>query len=483
MTDAVTDDFTLGINASHESFDRALKYQVPTYPAIPPLQSSNATNGTHRACSLSMSRSKRLPRSSAMHLTTVVEHKPPAYAPARIVEKCSVETFDVFEIDDIAEEKEPITGFLSVPTQERGSRTSTMSSVVSEISHQGPGAIYIRPSAQLQNMQSVSDRDRTLQEAARFYNSAMRKTSSRGIYTPTGTPESISNIPLSASVYQAHAKLNRSIRSIPDVGSCRSMQNWAKSSEWVEPCQTTEGPTDWIEDFLTRKEQADRAEEEKTRNEKKEKGALMRGNSFGKFRRRLSKKRVPEERRNTVPRRGRSEVANIPEWTRAFSWDIRTHEDMLRRDVSSDEISPDSIPSPPPFSHVEKAPRKSPPLAPYQPPASHAPEHIAQSPQKYNASQLSLHTPKYTCHNRSSKNSGLPKLKFRSVSLIGTDVKHSFSTTVVPIFVEGRNSISELVGKMEKLGQDFTRGRIGRKFRFKRKGKEGKRREGASVRR
>ncbi|XP_014555601.1 hypothetical protein COCVIDRAFT_101953 [Bipolaris victoriae FI3] len=482
--DLFTDNYTSGANASHESFDHALRYQVPTYPTIPPLQPLNTRNGTHRACGLGMSRSKRLPRPPSMHFTTVVEHKHPAYAPAQIAKKCSVETFSVFEIDDIAEEKVAITGFLSVPTQGRRSRASSMSSVVSEISHQEPGAIYIRPSAQLQNMQSVSDCDRKLQEAARFYSSAICKPNNLGIHTPTGTPESISNIPFRTSVYQAHAKLNRSLQSIPTLGSCKSIQNWARSSEWVEPCQTAEGPTEWIEDFLTRKEQADRAEEEQTRNEKKEKVTVMRGNSLDKFRRRLSIRRVPEERRNTVPRRRKSDMVSTRDRTRAVSWDIRTHENILGRYDFPSGLSSEHSPSPPPLNSVEKPPTQPAPApAPQQPPVSHDSIPTIKDPLKENMSQLSLHTPKYACHDRSSsKNSGLPRLKFRSVTMIGADVKKSFCTTVVPVIVEGKNNISELVSKMEKLGQGLTWGKIGKKVRFKRKGKGMKRKDSASTR-
>lgn len=481
-TDFFTDNYTSGTNASHESFDHALRYQVPTYPTIPPLQPLNTTNRTHRACALGMSRSKRLPRPPSMHLATVVEPKPPAYAPAQIAKKCSVDTFSVFEIDDIAEEKGAITGFLSVPPQGRCSRTSSMSSVVSEISHQEPGAIYIRPSAQLQNMQSVSDCDRKLQEAARFYSSAMCKSNNLGIHTPTGTPESISNIPFRTSVYQAHAKLNRSLQSIPNLGSCRSIQNWARSSEWVEPCQTAEGPTEWIEDFLTRKEQADRAEEEQTRNEKKEKVTVMRGNSLDKFKRRLSIRRVPEERRNTVPRRRKSDMVSTRDRTRAVSWDVRTHENILERYDFPSELSPKQTPSPPPFNSVEKPPTQSAPAS-QRPPVSDDSIPTIEDPLKENLSQLSLHTPKYACHDRSSsKNGSLPRLKFRSVSMIGADVKKSFCTTVVPVIVEGRNNISELVSKMEKLGQGLTWGKIGKKVRFKRKGKGVRRKDSASGR-
>ncbi|USP77416.1 uncharacterized protein yc1106_04690 [Curvularia clavata] len=430
-----------------------------------------------------------------MHLTTVVEHKPPVHAPARLTAKRSVETLEIYEIDNVAEKKEAITGFLSVPTQDRGSRTSTMSSVVSAKSHQGPGAIYIRPSAQLQNMQSISDRDRRLQDAAKFYNSALSLVNSRAVCTPTGTPESISNIPLSTSVYQAHAKLNRSLSSASDFASRRGIQNWAKSSEWVEPCQATEGATEWIEDFLTRKEQADRAEEEQTRNEKREKVTVMRGNSINKFRRRLSRRRTTSDKRSAEPRRGKLDSVDMPEWARAFSWDVRAHDDELRQDGpsnrtsnrssnrSSNRVSPDRTPSPPPpappSSEVAKPSRRSPPALsrfptsqnPFVPCTPTNPKRRS----KHDSPQLSPRTSKHPLQRRSSSKTGsLPKLKSRSVSLIGTDVKKSFSTTVVPILAEGKNSISGFVGKLERLGQGLNLGVVGRKLRWRRKGNGGK---------
>ena len=471
-----------------------LTSQIPTYPVIPPLQSSSMLNNTPRAYAISMSPSKRLPGSSAMKLTTVLEHKPPTYQPARITATYSAETLDIFESDSFAGENDGVSSFLEVTTQDRCSRTSTMSSVLSAESHQAPGAIYIRPSAQLQNMQSMSDRDARLEEAARYYRPGVGWTVGRantsGVYTPTGTPESISNIPLQNHVYQAHSNLNRSLRPIQDISPSMGIHNWAKSSEWVEPCNTGEGPTEWIEDFLSRKEQADREEEEKMRNERKEKIAVMRGNSIGKFRRRLSLKRGTEERR--IRRSGEArwestDIANIPERPRTFSWDLDTHED-IGRDALPDSSGSDGTPSPPPLYHSEKRFHRL-PSTPYRrghsqafcdpfastPATPATPATITNRDLQHchkSGSKSTPQTPRHSSYVCRTRTSSLPKLRFRSVSLTSADVKRSLSTNVIPAFAEGRNSVHGFVDKVEKLGGGLTRG-LSTRIKFGLKGLRG----------
>ncbi|RAR00856.1 hypothetical protein DDE82_006950 [Stemphylium lycopersici] len=379
--------------------------QIPTYPAIPPLQSSNATDGPRQAHGLTMSRRKPLPKSSTVKLSPVAEHKSSTYELTAPTGTRDAEPVEIAKTDDL--EDSTISGLLSVPKQDRYSRTSTMSSAISAKSHEGPGAIYIRPSAQLESMQCISELDKKLRSAAKCRNGWQtmgRKND--GVHTPTGTPESISNIPLNAQVYRAHSRLNHTIQNIPDVTDRVSMQDWAKSSEWIEPCSTAPGPTEWIEDFLTRREQADRAEENKKRKQKRENG-ILRGNSLNNFVRRLSGKKVVGKRKSFETRRGNiEEVVRMPERTRALSWDVVPEQAMAAQDAPPDRSSPKQALSPPPRLCAENRSHTSPAML-YRSPTFHEP--VAAAFTLHHAAATTTHTMDNTYQSPPQPSSSSPQ--------------------------------------------------------------------------
>lgn len=70
-------------------------------------------------------------------------------------------------------------------------------------------------------------------------------------------------------------------------------------------------------------------------------------------------------------------------------------------------------------------------------------------------------------------------MKVKAVTSIGSDLKRSISTGVAPVITEGKDSVKNLVGKVERAGGSMTR-----KFSASLKDKLkafGKKKEGMSV--
>ncbi|KAG9192545.1 hypothetical protein G6011_11279 [Alternaria panax] len=341
---------------------------VPTYPTIPKLQPSDVTDTIHQADGLTIPRSKPSLGSSHNKLPTVIESKPSNHQLTGISFEEAVPTISITETDRLVASNNAITSTSNMLLHLPSSRTSTMCSAVSAKSHQEPGPIHINPSAQLQSMQSISELDSRLTEVSNLRKPWGKprydRISGQGTYTTTGTPESISKVPLSAGLFEAHSRLNDNLLSqyVDEVAK----YDWARSSEWVEPCAVDDGPKEWIEDYLTRQEQADRDEEsERQRQEKQDKryrGIRSRVNSTDKFRRKLSKKRVTkewgsfearQERKNAMvfdldagssPRRRTSipipgEDLEKPERARAFSWSPDTPQDLISENALLNQSS------------------------------------------------------------------------------------------------------------------------------------------------
>ncbi|KAF1838259.1 hypothetical protein BDW02DRAFT_11305 [Decorospora gaudefroyi] len=432
--------------------DREPTSSVPTYPLVPKLQSSHATNSIHTAHALTVPRRKPVSRSSLTKLTTVTEHRPPAYQPTQPVAASEL-------LGDISrpapvnvEENDTINDLSNVPAPERSSRTSTMSSATSVASYQGPGAICIRPSTQLHSMQSISELDVRLKAASSlrrpWARSKVYPACPQESFPPTGTPESLTNTPLNASVYEAHSRLNDSLHSTSNSIYRLNAKDWARSSEWVEPCPIVEGPTEWIEDFLTRKAEADRIEEEhllRQKQEKKEKGILGRVDSIDRFRARLSlsvrrrrtsvaavgKRGSFEARQERSPRGWSSTVGMAEMAKRRFSWDEHYDgvltEDGKRRLGTEDKLT--------------------------QSPKQH--NHLASPPQ---FSCSLAHQPSLSQSQVPSQRSHTAKFRLPSVATISADVKRSLSANVGPSFTQGRSSVKELVHRFERLGGSLKHG-------------------------
>lgn len=224
---------TLEQETNTQTYDNMGILGVPTYPNVPKLQSSEVTNTIHEADAPTMPRREPLSSLSHSKLTKVIEHRPPTYRPTGLLLEGAVPTTSITETDEVIASDDAITSISNMPPHLPSSRTSTMCSAVSAKSHQGPGPIHVSPSAQLQSMQSISELDARLNGATSlrkpWRTSRHNRTSSQVTYTPTGTPESISNVPLSVGLFEAHSRLNDNILSQYVGGVNRGA--WTKSSE------------------------------------------------------------------------------------------------------------------------------------------------------------------------------------------------------------------------------------------------------------
>ncbi|KAI4662496.1 uncharacterized protein J4E79_004786 [Alternaria viburni] len=82
-------------------------------------------------------------------------------------------------------------------------------------------------------------------------------------------------------------------------------------------------------------------------------------------------------------------------------------------------------------------------------------------------------------HQSHGRTGSWEKLKVKAVTSIGSDLKRSISTGVAPVITEGKDSVKNLVGKVERAGGSMTR-----KFSASLKDKLkafGKKKEGMSV--
>jgi hypothetical protein len=453
---------------------------VPTYPTVPKPHFSNMMDGTHQTHKLTVSRRKPLPKPAQKELSTVLEHKPPIYRPVSAPPIRAVSSID--DIAHVFQKDDAVIGHPCFPVDRPSSRTSTISSLRSAKSHTEPGPIHIRPSCQLQSMQSISELDARLEEATNLRKpwrmSWPNRSSGQATYTPTGTPESISNVPLSAGVYEAHSRLNRNI--LPEPTDRVGVHDWARSSEWVEPSAMDQGSTEWIKDFLARQEQADREEKSERRRlakrDSKYGSIRSRVGSTGKFRRKLSMKRVASERGSFEARQekrnGRVFDLNIGSFPNSRAIIPIPGED-LERSASSRAFScnyiTDQLPRPqtavanrsswaptPSATHITHAPERLHMSLPSRW-SSHHPSHTTfpSNPYQSTSAQQTWVT-KHGCHTH-GRTSSWEKLKVKAVTSIGSDLKRSISTGVVPVFSEGKGGVKNLVGKVERAGESMTR--------------------------
>jgi hypothetical protein len=292
---------------------------------------------------------------------------------------------------------------------------------------------------------------------------------------------------LSVGLFEAHSRLNDNILSQYVGGVNRGA--WTKSNEWVEPCTIDDGPKEWIEDFLTRQEQADRDEDgERQRQEKQDKryaGIWGRVNSANKFRRKLSVKRVlgergsfearqermeegafgidigsPDDRRASIPISGAD--LGAPTSERAFSWTPDTHQPLMSLTVLPNRSSwtPTSTTpasSSPPLHRIHVADRLH-MLPPSQRPSRRTLLNCCSFTPKNRRSTSALQRVVtrqqfHTCLRSSS----WEKLKVKKVTSIGSDVKRNISSGFSPAIDEGKDSVKNLVGRVEKVGENVTR--------------------------
>ncbi|KAF1946828.1 hypothetical protein EJ02DRAFT_430387 [Clathrospora elynae] len=261
--------------------ERASTPNIPTYPAIPKLQSSTvATGEVHQAPPLTPPRRRVLPKSSLTKLATVIEHTPPTYQP-RKTPPIPSSTVEIVESDKVVEQM--ATSPASSP-QGQDSSSRTISSSASTKSHTGSGVIYIQPSAQLQSMQAISERD--LVEMGGDEDSSAPWTSTRVYsmtrqtlpmaYIPTGAPSNNNDV----GINKAHARFNNTL--------VHSSAQKPLASQTKPPTTMVKEHTEWIEDFLARKEETDHFEAEdriiQERREKRERGLLGRVDSINRFR-------------------------------------------------------------------------------------------------------------------------------------------------------------------------------------------------------
>jgi hypothetical protein len=413
---------------------------IPTYPAVPKLQSSIETEGVHDVHTLT-SRRKLLPKPSHPKLFTVIEDRPPTYLPTTPHKTLHFPLRR--RTGTTSDEDDRITGLLDVPAQEQYSRTNTMSSTNSINSHQGPFPIYISPSMQLQGMQSIGEMDYERQRLRAHTPIPLTRSQASSLienHTSSEVPSSTSN---EYNIYKAHFHLNDTIRcstSTPSEHICT--RDWARSTEWVAPSGNTEGPTEWIEDFLVRREEADRLEAEERRRKGKEKrpdGLLRRVSTIGKNsmnKRRLSK------RNNT---QGRASFEARQESTRP-RWHVQTPE----RDISRDQDQHLRVEEVHDIRKDSDSPPSDSRLSYSSPPRNSVLITTATAPSR-SIQQAAPPAPPQQ-RFQSFNNPRSSKFTFRSVSKIRTTVKRSFSSSVVPAFNEGRNSVKDLVVKFERLG-------------------------------
>lgn len=452
------------------TYDDVTTSGLPTYPAVTKLQLLNMTDIIHQSHALTMPRRKPLPKSSQNELTAVIEHKPPFYRPASALPLRTTTIINGTEEDNIHS-----CSPLSTPS----SRASTMNSLVSTKSHTEPGPIHIHQSSQLQSMQPIGELDARLHEVASLRKSWRRTWPNRAgnEATPTGTPESISNVPLSGGVYEAHSRLNCNILSNP--AERVYLHGWARSSEWVQPCATDESSKEWIEDFLARQEQANRNEHGEIRrlgNQDSKHGSIRsRVGSTDKFRRKLSMRRVTDERGSFEARRERRHgrlfdldiesspygraIVPIPgenlegaAISRAISRNSITNQRLRSQTAMSNRSSW----APTSALHPTHAPEPYHMSLPSRWPSAY-PTRITFTPKPYHSTPAQR--PKVRKHGYQShgRTGSWEKLKAKAVSSIGSDLKRSISAGVVPVITEGKDSVKNLVGKVEKAGESMTR--------------------------
>ena len=446
--------------------------------------STDVTDITHRADALTLTRPR--PWSSLSHskLTAAIDHEPPTYHPTSLPLEGTLPVISSVETGEVITRDDTVTSIPNTSLRLPSSRTSTICSAVSARSYQEPGPIQINPSAQLQSMQSISKLDARINEITSSYRpwSTLRhgRTSNQAAYIPTGTPGSITNIPFKADLFESHSRLNNSILS-PYADGAHKHQ-WAKSSEWVEPCTINDGPKEWIEDFLTRQEQADRDEEnERQLQEKQDKqyGSIRyRVNSADKFRRRLSKKRVSGERGSFEARQERKngnglnidlgptpfrqtsdptpgEDLDGPARARAFSWTPDTHQSPISLTALTDRSSWTRTSSSPLY-RTHAADRLHMSLSSHHPSrrkfsnSSFAPSHH-RSTSALKRAATRQHS---TAHLRTSS---WENLRVKKITSIGPGLKRTLSTGFVPAITEGKDSMKGLMGRVEKVGESVTR--------------------------
>ncbi|KAE8865444.1 hypothetical protein PTNB29_02591 [Pyrenophora teres f. teres] len=238
------------------------------------------------------------PTTSTLHLATRLEslHQPHTLVTSRReLSSRATPAKRTTWTNAAAEENDTIASLPHVPTQERrSSRTSTMSSMVSAISFQGLGAIYIQPSKELNTMQSISNLRAKLQDMRSLGKPWTRPDSRNEIHTASSSSRSIASIPLCSRVHDAHTRLNQALNAPSRPTNRINTQDWTGPSEWIEPSSAVQGPQEWIEDFLNRKEEADRAESA-LRMQEQNKGFLSRSKSIHKLKSRLNKTRLYDD--------------------------------------------------------------------------------------------------------------------------------------------------------------------------------------------
>lgn len=464
--------------------DHSTTSGVPTYPAVPKLQFLNVTDAVHQSHALTMSRRKPLPKSSQNELTPTIEPKPPFYRPASAPPLRTTTLINDTEEDTV----HPCS-----PLSRPSSRASTMNSLVSAKSHTEPGPIHIHPSSQLQSMQSIGELDARLHEVASLRNSLRMTWPSRtsSDATPTGTPESISNVPLSGGVYEAHSRLNGNIRSKSTERVY--LHDWARSSEWVQPSATDESSKEWIEDFLARQEQANRdvhGEGRRLGKQDSKYGSIRsRVGSIDKFRRKLSMRRVTDEQESFEARQERrhgrvfdldiesspygraivpipGEDLERPAISRAFSRNsitnqhLRPETAMSNRSswapASSSALHSTHAPEPHHMSLPSRWPSSYPTCSTFTPNPYHSTPKQRPKVKKhrYQTHGYGYQSRGYQSHGRTGS---WEKLKVKAVTSIGSDLKRSISTGVAPVITEGKDSVKNLVDKVERAGGSMTR--------------------------
>lgn len=449
--------------SSSATFDAPRTANIPNYPAVPKLQSSNTTNKLHEVHALTIPR-RPVPTSSLTKLTTVLENRLPTYQPTPTP---ASSTKAVIGVTKNTEEDDAITSLPKLQTQEPSTRTSTMSSTSAQ-SHREPGPIYFRPSAQLRRMQSAIEDELTPKRASRLNSpwAGLRnrhRTQTEQVYTPSGTPDSLSDAAISRnSVYEAHSRLGKTL-SRPGSDERVDKVDWTKSSEWVAPPSKPQHPRDWIEDFLLRQEEADRAEAEQERRkkqqERKDRSLKKRVNSIDTFAfvRRLSGKGVEveskggfearQERLGTIQSVVEFGGVQVMERRLSFEEDGREELDMMR-----ERSIPKCAASLRPSVQTRNTPPIERPTAPPKPtqPSNNAEQpHLHKSQRHLSASVHPMAIPAPKPHK--SKRTSL-RPSWASVDSLRQEVRRSCST--------GGESVKALGSRLGSLGGSL-KGRVG----------------------
>jgi hypothetical protein len=437
--------------------DTSRTANIPNYPAVPKLESSNTTEKIHGTHALTIPR-RPVPKSSLTTLTTVVEHRPPTYQ-SKPTPTPPSSTKAVVGVAENTEEEDAITSLPKLSAQEPCTGTSTMSSISAQ-SHKEPGPIYFRPSSQLRRMQSAIEDELTPRQASPLNSpwAGLRnhhRTQTEQVYTPSGTPDSLSDAAISRnSVYEAHSRLETTL-SRPGSDEQIDKVDWTKSSEWVAPPSKPQHPRDWIEDFLLRQEEADRAEEEEERRrkaqERKDRSLKKRVNSIDTFAfvRRLSGKGVEvenkggfearQERLGTIQSVVEFGGAEVREGRLSFEEDGEEEFDMMReRSIPKRAASPpQSVPK------QETHPSPQPPAARTEQP------HLRKSQRPHSAyvHPMAMPAPKPHKPKRSSL-----RPSWTSVESLKQEVRRSCST--------GGENVKALGSRLESLSGSL-KGRVG----------------------